>query len=704
MFGFKKLLVSFLVLIFVCMFSSHALAQEEDLLEMSLEDLLDMEVETASKTKEKISEIPASVVVITRKEIEKYGYSTLEEILENITGLYQIDECSWTGSTNYGVRGFFSAGQFNDLAILVNGVNQVEDMYNSYPIVKFGLPVEAIDRIEIVRGPMSVIYGNGAFFGAINIITNQSGDEQNNLLSSSLGTQKTYKIFTRVAGISDDFRYFLNGAVYGTDGLDLPYKKMASTPFPEFWGLNQDDNTKKQLENHTKYVNFSGNYKDFSLDMTFNETEKEILSGVPSVGKGSLLNATSSNVALGYQKDFSKMIAFDTKFIYHSYRLWSDYEYGHEDYFGINSITTNSYEIEANIFVHPLDDLDINAGLLRKTITNIRNHVTHESGITDGYLLIPVDDEIITNAFFMQINYNPFEQLKLISGVRLEKIEEYTVEIDNIFPEKTERKFKFDTEIIPRAAVIYALNHKNVFKFLYGQAIKQPAMGENADLLMQDAKDLESAEIKTFEINYMSAPVSDFIANLSIFRNELDNLISREMIAKPDGELFVRSSNAGKMITHGIELGLKLSIFQKLEIDLSGSYQKSSNERKGFEDIDLGYAPEFLGYCKASYQFPHRITLAVSGNYVDQMLSKWEQSGLDPEDGKRLGDKIDAYFTLNANLRIDDLYKKGLFLNIKGSNLFDEEIHYPTTAVNAWADKGLIGKGQEFLVTVGWKF
>ena len=70
---------------------------------------------------------------------------------------------------SYGVRGFWSKGWNDNVIIMVNGVDQISDYFNDYPLTTIAVPVEAIDKIEVVRGPMSVIYGSGAFFGAINI-------------------------------------------------------------------------------------------------------------------------------------------------------------------------------------------------------------------------------------------------------------------------------------------------------------------------------------------------------------------------------------------------------------------------------------------------------------------------------------------------------------------------------------------------------
>ncbi len=81
------------------------------LLNLSLEDLLNVQITSAGKTAEKIGEIPASVVVVDRKEIQIYGYDTLGEILEHISGLYMLETYELQGSRNYGVRGFFNTAR-----------------------------------------------------------------------------------------------------------------------------------------------------------------------------------------------------------------------------------------------------------------------------------------------------------------------------------------------------------------------------------------------------------------------------------------------------------------------------------------------------------------------------------------------------------------------------------------------------------------
>ena len=101
------------------------LAANDDLLDLSLEELMTIEISSASKRPERISKIPASVTVILRKDIEAYGYTTLTEVFENIPGLFNI--YSYDGAPgNFGLRGSFNSRYQNaSIVILVNGVNQL---------------------------------------------------------------------------------------------------------------------------------------------------------------------------------------------------------------------------------------------------------------------------------------------------------------------------------------------------------------------------------------------------------------------------------------------------------------------------------------------------------------------------------------------------------------------------------------------------
>jgi outer membrane receptor protein involved in Fe transport len=134
-------------------------------------------VYAASKHEQKISEAPASVTVVDSDEIEKYGYKSFADILRSVRGLYV------TYDRNYsylGIRGFNRPGDYNSrVLVLVNGHGVNENVFDSALLGhEFPLDVDLIDRVEVIRGPSSSIYGNNAFFGVINVITKKGLDYQ----------------------------------------------------------------------------------------------------------------------------------------------------------------------------------------------------------------------------------------------------------------------------------------------------------------------------------------------------------------------------------------------------------------------------------------------------------------------------------------------------------------------------------------------
>ena len=72
--------------------------------------------------------------------------------------------------------------------------------------------------------------------------------------------------------------------------------------------------------------------------------------------------------------------------------------------------------------------------------------------------------------------------------------------------------------------------------------------------------------------------------------------------------------------------------------------------------------------------------------------------------GGRVGQEVDSYYLLGANLRVDDLLGTGCYFNLRGSNILDEEYRYPTYVNNTWADRGTLGEPLMILATLGLKF
>lgn len=338
-------------------------AQETDmqeLMKMSLTELMEVQIETAGKVAEKLGEVPASVVLLTRQDIQRYGYTSTTEILQQISGVYEIDSYGAGGITQ-GIRGYVSTSAFSrSIIILVNGVNQLFDYDASYSFPAVPVPVEAIDRIEIVRGPLSVVYGSGAFFGAINIITNEVSQEQgfSSRVSALTGSLESRRLTARTSYAHPKGQFVLNASTYQTAGLDLPYHQLESKPF----GLEAGMTTGGRLENQETYLEFSGNYQDFTLDLTHGESDREGFITQPTTQRGTVRSVNSTHLRLGYQNNFSPHLTLTGKLTYAKTEVDITYDGAIvANTSGMQNMRDTAYEGELNLWWKPQPTVDLSS-------------------------------------------------------------------------------------------------------------------------------------------------------------------------------------------------------------------------------------------------------------------------------------------------------------------------------------------------------
>lgn len=155
--------------------ASPALAGEGDLTQLSIEQLLDVEVVSASKYAQRMADAPAAVTVLRAADIRQFGYRTLADVLRSVRGFYVSSDHQYS---YVGVRGFSPPGDYNTrLLVLVDGYRINDNIYDTGAISgEFPLDVDLIDRVEIVRGPGSSVYGGNALFGVVNVITRRGRD------------------------------------------------------------------------------------------------------------------------------------------------------------------------------------------------------------------------------------------------------------------------------------------------------------------------------------------------------------------------------------------------------------------------------------------------------------------------------------------------------------------------------------------------
>jgi iron complex outermembrane receptor protein len=187
-----------------------------DLTEMSIEELMNVEVTSVSKKPEPLSQAPAAVYVLTGDDIRRSGATTIADALRLVPGVNvaRLDSNKWAIST----RGF-SDRFSNKLLVLVDGRSVYTPLYSGVYWEVQDVPLEDIERIEVVRGPGGTLWGANAVNGVINIITKSAKDTQGGLITAGGGTEERLFGTVRYGGrVGQNLFYRIYAKAFDRDG------------------------------------------------------------------------------------------------------------------------------------------------------------------------------------------------------------------------------------------------------------------------------------------------------------------------------------------------------------------------------------------------------------------------------------------------------------------------------------------------------
>jgi len=211
-----------LVASLICCFAVWSFAGEgEETKELSLQDLLNLKVEVASKSEENLAEAPGVVTVITRQEIRNFNAISLVDALNRAPSTQMISS-HLLPQAKLSVRGLMTSHSDNHVLVLINGRPYRDALgYYSNNTIYTSFPVDLIERIEIVRGPGSVLYGSGAIAGVINIVTREP-EKPISVMASGGGGSFGGKMASGTALLSwHDVKLSVGGNYFNEDGWDF---------------------------------------------------------------------------------------------------------------------------------------------------------------------------------------------------------------------------------------------------------------------------------------------------------------------------------------------------------------------------------------------------------------------------------------------------------------------------------------------------
>jgi iron complex outermembrane receptor protein len=213
----------------------------DELRTLSIEELLDVDVVYgASKFEQKTADAPASVTIIRADEIRQMGYRTLGEVLDGVRGFY----VTWDRNYAYvGSRGFNRPGDYNTrLLFMIDGQRLTEDAMGSAEVDQsFPLDLDMIERIEVIRGPGSVLYGTSALFGVVNVVTRQGDSAGEREIAAAMASYDTYEGTARMHGrVGESATATVAGSFYRSGGQDLYYREFDTPATNRGWAVGAD--------------------------------------------------------------------------------------------------------------------------------------------------------------------------------------------------------------------------------------------------------------------------------------------------------------------------------------------------------------------------------------------------------------------------------------------------------------------------------
>jgi outer membrane receptor for ferrienterochelin and colicins len=611
---------------------------QPDLSKFSIEDLMKVEVDTvygASKFEQKVTEAPASVTILTDDDIQRYGYRTLAEALRSVPGIF-VD---YDRNFSYvGVRGFSRPGDFSSgILLLIDGHRTNDNVFDSPNFgTEFGLDVDNIRRIEIIRGPSSVLYGSNAFFAVINVITKRGRNATGVIISPAVGSLGTYE---GRAGFGLDRlkgpEALLSASIFDSHGNERLF-------FPAFDSPKTNNGVAVDADRDKFYNDFiSANYGEVSLQ----GLSHWHLKGVPTGPYGTVFNDPrtqtidwESYLDLKYDRALASGWQVSGRAAYD--RAGYDGTYV-EDFAGqgippftltLDHVRSAWWTVEANAYRQVLKKHHVTLGT--ETQFNVKQNESRNN-LSPPFEFFNIRASSNIPAFYVQDEFSISKELTLWGGVRYDH---YAI---------------FGGSTNPRFAVIYHPWEETSIKLIYGQASRVPSRYE---LLQAGNAALQPEVLKAPEIDLDHYFSKHWSGTLAAYYNLIDDLIIQEPGASASG-----FTNQGSVTTKGVEL------------ELSGKWPNGWGGRLGYtlQDSRNGNPNDPVN------NYPkHLAKLNITAPLYRKKLFAGLEGQYTNERATLLGGEVGGYLLVNATLFAARV-ARGLDASLSAHNLLNRSYEAP---------------------------
>ena len=521
----------------------------------------------ASRRVQPTTEAPSSVTIVTAEDISRSGYRTLADLLRGVRGLFVTDDRNYS---YVGARGFARPGDYNSRILLVVDGHRINDaVFDQAPISReLDLDPATFQRVEIIRGPASALYGTSAFFAVVNVTTKRGEDVNGVAIRAGAGNLGR----TKIGGIAGGrFRNGLDVAfsagVENVDGYDELY-------YPEFDDRSTNNGVAQDIDRESlRTVSGRMTYRDLRITGAYGRREKT----VPTAAFGAAFN--DDRFVTADSRGFIDA-ALD--------RTWRGTDYalrGYVDAYRYDGTYPNESSVEGapNVLA-----TDYGYGTWWGAEGRATRKLPGRQTLTAGLEFRDYAEQAQGEAFEEDPagNWDSDVTTRVFAAYGQDEVrlrEKWLVSFGGRYD-----AYSGFNRLSPRASVVYVATPTRALKYLFGSAFRAPNAFE-FDYLTQGVRnaDLRAETITTHEFVWEEYTSDWLRTTVSAYRSSVSHLI--ELTVNDVGE---RSfENQGRVLARGLEFEAEIRSAGNLFL---GSYA-FQRARDRDTDLELTNSPRHLG-------------------------------------------------------------------------------------------------------------
>jgi len=631
--------------------------------------------EIATKTKQNIDYMPSTVSVLKADELRDLGANTIYDALSFVPGIEtSMIHSGWKRIITRGLHNPDSF-VFDKMKLFIDGVSVSSRLFGTiYYYMDF--PLDLVERIEVLRGAASALYGDGAFNGAINVITKLSNKETKNEAHVSYGSDD-YRYLSAVTNFSYE-NFHVGIDVYGQKNnrhVDVS-RSFILNPTSTFdaqtneelknWGVGFNVSTDRLsfFLRHNAYE--SGNYFGLSQylepkpDNETNRVETTILGlqHTSNIATDTTFTNSLELQTMNYKINSTTLQAFPMAGLPYDVGLGSNYKEISYAYNG--EISIHSFKNHTILVGIEADKTDVERNRFWTNVVAANNPVWPFDYIDNGnYTYYNVDGYVSGEAgrehfgLYLQDIYDYSEKLAFSMNVRYDNYE------------------KFDSDINFRLGAVFEANDALTIKAQYAESFRVPSFSEAFQVghfgLRYGKKDLENEKQKSYELSFVYKPSpSDILRVNGYYAKYFDNI---DIFDKAIGD--ITYTNSSDREAHGVELEYKREFSDRNKLALLYSYQisKYTTPNQWKIKMDTPSMANHLAKLYYLYSYDEKLKINPSLSYVGE-----RDSQLFP--GAPVYD-LDDYFI--ASLSSTYAFSDDLRLQLSINDLFNDQAILPSS-------------------------